>query len=649
MRPARSVVAPLSLALAVALAGCATPAPSASSTPAPVAQPAQSSLPSRQYSIADFVETTGVSGAGFSHDGSRLLLSSNKTGIWNVYSMPASGGEWTPITRSTTDNVYAVGYFPHDDRLLVTRDAGGNELNHLYVIGPDGRERDLTPGDKLKAGFGGFSGDGKAFYVTSNERDPKFMDVYRYDAGSYARTLLYRNTDGMFPGAISRDGRWLAVSRPNTSLDSDLFVVDLRTGKRTEVSTPGQVAAFAGEDFSPDGQWLYYTANDAGEFAELRRYHLASGRHEPVRRESWDVSGSSFSEGGRYRVDTINRDASTAMEITDTRTGQVVPLPRLPNGEVRGAMFTRDDSTLAFHLNGDRQPTDLFVMPIGGQATQLTRALNPAIDPRDLVDSSIVRFASFDGLQIPNVLWKPHQATASNKVPALVWVHGGPGGQTTRNYSAVQQYLANHGYVVLGINNRGSSGYGKTFFAADDGKHGREPLWDTLAAKKYLQSLPYVDPDRIGIIGGSYGGYMTAAAMAFHPKEFKVGVNIFGVTNWLRTLESIPPWWEAQRELLYKEIGNPKTQRDFLIATSPLFHADKIERPFMVLQGANDPRVLQAESDEIVAAVRKNGVPVEYVLFPDEGHGFSKKKNQIEGYGRVLQFLDTYLKGDGPK
>ncbi|MDQ3039416.1 MAG: prolyl oligopeptidase family serine peptidase, partial [Pseudomonadota bacterium] len=213
--------------------------------------------------------------------------------------------------------------------------------------------------------------------------------------------------------------------------------------------------------------------------------------------------------------------------------------------------------------------------------------------------------------------------------------------------SAFIQYLANHGYVVLGINNRGSSGYGKTFFAADDGKHGREPLWDTVSAKQYLQSLDYVDPDRIGIIGGSYGGYMTVAALAFKPEEFKVGVDIFGVTNWLRTLESIPAWWEAQRTALYKEVGDPTTQRDFLIATSPLFHADKIRRPLMVLQGANDPRVLQSESDDIVAAVRKNGVPVEYVVFPDEGHGFSKKPNQIEGYGKVLVFLDKYLKGDG--
>ena len=198
--------------------------------------------------------------------------------------------------------------------------------------------------------------------------------------------------------------------------------------------------------------------------------------------------------------------------------------------------------------------------------------------------------------------------------------------------------------MILGINNRGSSGYGKTFFAADDGKHGREPLWDTISAKKYLQSLAYVDPDRIGIIGGSYGGYMVAAALAFKPDEFAVGVDIFGVTNWLRTLEGIPAWWEAQREALYQEIGNPETQREMLKEISPAFHGDKITKPLMVLQGKNDPRVLQAESDDLVAAARKNGTPVEYIVFDDEGHGFSKKKNQIEGYGKVLVFLDKYLK-----
>jgi dipeptidyl aminopeptidase/acylaminoacyl peptidase len=207
------------------------------------------------------------------------------------------------------------------------------------------------------------------------------------------------------------------------------------------------------------------------------------------------------------------------------------------------------------------------------------------------------------------------------------------------------QYLVNHGYVVLGINNRGSSGYGKTFFAADDKKHGHEPLLDCVDAKKYLQSLDYVDRDRIAIIGGSYGGYMVLAALAFHPNEFVAGVDLFGVANWIRTLESIPSWWEAQRVALYTEMGDPVADRKMLEDVSPLLHADLIRKPLIVLQGANDPRVLKVESDEVVAAVKKNNVPVEYIVFPDEGHGFTKKKNQIEGYSAVLKFLDRYVKG----
>ena len=173
-------------------------------------------------------------------------------------------------------------------------------------------------------------------------------------------------------------------------------------------------------------------------------------------------------------------------------------------------------------------------------------------------------------------------------------MHGGPGGQTRKGYSALIQYLVNHGYVVLGINNRGSSGYGRRSSPPTTRSTASEPLWDCVEAKKYLASLPYVDADRIGIIGGSYGGYMVLAALAFKPEEFAVGVDIFGVSNWVRTLESIPPWWESQRAALYKEIGDPVKDKDMLREVSPLFHADKIQRPLMVLQGANDPRVIKA-------------------------------------------------------
>lgn len=641
----------LALSSALALAACSEadrtpPGETAAPAATPVATQDAAARPSRHYSIEDFVDTVSVAGASFSPDESRVLFSSNRNGVWNAYTVPVSGGEWTAVTQSPTDNSFAVAFFPSDARMLVTRDQGGNELNHLYVIEADGSEKDLTPGDNLKASFQGFNHAGDAFYVATNERDAKFFDLYRYDAKTYERKRVYQNDQGYDIGTLSGDGRYIALGKTRTTNDNDLYLLDTASGEVTHLTPHEGNASYSAEDFNPGGTHLYYTSNEGGEFARLRRYDLAAGTHEDVQSEPWDIVATWFSHNGKYRITAINIDGSTTIRLYDGQTGAELPLPALPAGEIRGGSISRSESRVAFYLNGDRQPNDLYVLEFGqSEPVRLTTSLSARIDPADLVESTVVRFTARDGLEIPNILWKPHQATAQNRAPALLLVHGGPGGQTTRAYNYAAQFLANNGYVILGINNRGSSGYGKTFFAADDGKHGREPLWDCVDAKNYLQTLDYVDPDRIGIMGGSYGGYMTAAALAFQPDEFKVGVNIFGVTNWLRTLESIPPYWESFREALYQEIGNPETQRDFLIETSPLFHADKITRPLMVLQGANDPRVIKPESDDIVEAVRKNGVPVEYVVFDDEGHGFSKKKNQIEGYGKILTFLDTHLKG----
>ena len=365
-----------------------------------------------------------------------------------------------------------------------------------------------------------------------------------------------------------------------------------------------------------------------------------------MQKAEWDVTFVNFSHRGKYRVSGVNQDGRMVITVVETATGKPIALPEVRNGGVTSVAFAPSESKMAFYVNADRSPNDLHVLALDTPhaAIKLTSSLSPDIDPADLVDTQVVRFKARDGMTVPNILWKPHQASAASKAPAIVWVHGGPGGQTTTGYSGTIQYYVNHGYVILGINNRGSSGYGKTFFAADDKRHGKEPLWDAVDAKKYLATLPYVDANRIGIMGGSYGGYMVVAALAFEPEVFDVGVDIFGVTNWLRTLSGIPAWWEAQRKALYAELGDPGSDEKMLYEISPVFHAAKIRKPLIVLQGANDPRVIKAESDDIVNAVTKNGVPVEYIIFTDEGHGLTKKKNQIEAYSAILKFLDTHLK-----
>ena len=598
----------------------------------------------KTYTIEQFMATTTVRHASFSADETRILYSSDQTGIFNVYSAPAAGGPATAVTKSATDSTYAVSYFPHDDRVLFTRDQGGNELNHLYVRTPEGQEKDLTPGEKVKALFRQWTPSGDAFWVETNERDPKYFDLYRYDAKSYERTLVYKDETGYQLGAISGDGRYLALRKPVTTAESEMFLWDTQA-KAMKPLHEGK-AYYSPEDFDSQSRALYYLTDHGGEFRRVRRYDLAAGRHEDVEKADWDVMNTYFSLGGRYRVSAINQDSRTVIRIHDTKTGAPVKLAGIPEGDITAVRISKTDARMAFYLSGDRSPSNLYVYDFDGAAPRrLTDTLNKEIDPADLVEAEVVRFKSFDGMVIPSVYLKPHQASPSSKVPALVYVHGGPGGQTRKGYNALLQYLANHGYAVLGINNRGSSGYGKTFYTADDQKHGREPLWDCVEGKNWLASLPYVDKDRIGIIGGSYGGYMVLAALAYKPEEFAVGVDIFGVSNWLRTLEGIPAWWESQRLALYTEMGDPVKDKAMLTEVSPLFHADKIRRPLFVVQGANDPRVIKAESDDIVAAVKKNGVPVEYVVFPDEGHGFSKRKNQIEAYGKIREFLDKYLKG----
>ncbi len=602
--------------------------------------------PSQTYTMEQLMKTVSIGGSSFSPDESKLLVSSNETGVFNVYELDLETGVRTPVTEGD-DTTFAVAYMPDDERILFTRDQEGNEINHLYVRDTDGTVTDLTEGEETKERFAGFSYDLANFFTVNNGRDQRFFDLYEWDIATLARRMVYRNDTGLDATSLSPDGRWLVLSKTNTTNDSDLYVLDLSSGgDRVLISQHEGEANFAAEDVSVDSSMLYYTTNLDGEFATLKRYNFVDGSHEEMFTTDWDVSYAYFSRLGTYRVIGTNEDGYTKIRITDETSGEQVEIPNLPAGTVTGVAFSNSEKLMTFRVSSDTMPGNLFLYNLeSGDLKQVTDTLNPEIDLDDLVASKVVRFTARDGMAIPGPLYKPIGASADNRVPVLLSIHGGPGGQSRAGYSASRQFLLNHGYAIFAVNNRGSSGYGKTFYAADDQKHGREPLWDCVDAKEYLKTLDWVDPDRIGIMGGSYGGYMVLAALAFEPEEFAVGVDIFGVSNWVRTLKSIPPYWESFREALYKEIGNPETDEEFLRATSPVFHGDKITRPLIILQGANDPRVIQPESDDMVAEIEANGGIVEYVIFDDEGHGFRKNDNRIDGWNAILTFLDTYLAG----
>ena len=617
----------------------------------PDAESATGPIPT--YSAAEFFKTTSYGlvppgGKAFSHDGESILMSSDKSGVFNAYALPASGGEPTQLTDSTDNAIFGESWFPEDNRILYTYDSGGNELNHVVVREVDGSYRDLTPGENLKAGFLDWSDDGKSFYLLTTERNQRSFDVYQYSTADYKRELIFENP-GLLVNSISGDERWLALDKPRTSADSDVYIVDLKSEDKELVLITGHDGniAYGALGFTPDSRYVNFSTNEFGEFNQAWQYKLESGEKSLLAKADWDVWYVSDSPGGRYRVTGVNADASTEVTLTDLSTGEDFELPGMPPGDLGNIRFFPDDSMVTLIVNADNSPSNIHVVDLeAGISKQLTNALNPAIDPSHLVRNTVVRYESFDGLEIPGILYKPHNASPENPAPALVWVHGGPGGQSRTGYSATIQHLVNHGYAVLAANNRGSSGYGKTFFHLDDRRHGEEDLQDIVYARRYLESLDWVDDKSIGIIGGSYGGYMVAAALAFEPEVFDVGINIFGVTNWVRTLESIPPWWEDFKESLYDEMGDPAVDAERHRRISPLFHAENIVRPLLVVQGANDPRVLQVESDELVAAVQANEVPVQYVVFPDEGHGFRKRENRIAASEAYLDFLETYLRGE---
>ena len=598
----------------------------------------------KQYTIEQFMNNTNMFGSSFSADEQHILVTSDASGIYNAYRIPFAGGEPDALTRSTGSSVYAVSYFPEDERILFQMDDNGNEIFHLFVQTPEGETIELTPDSAARANFLGWAYDEKSFYIGWTKRNPQLTDIYEVSLENLQPRLIYANDEAYGFGGISPDKRFMALTKPINTNDSQLFIYDFESKAMAEVSEAQ--AGHSPADFSPDSKYLYYLTDEGSEYNYLKRYDLTSGSREEVLEKDWDISYAYFSRNGKYRVVGINADGKTVIEVMNMETGQPVDFPDLGEVDITAVNIADSEDRMAFYAGSSSSPANLHVYDFTTKEhRQLTQNLNPEIDPGDLVTAEVVRYKSFDGLDIPAIYYRPVQASSAQPAPALVWVHGGPGGQSRQSYNALLQYLVNHGYAVLAVNNRGSSGYGKTFFRMDDQRHGEEDLKDCIWGKKWLGSQAYIDSTSIGILGGSYGGFMVMRAMTHTPEAFAVGVDIFGVTNWVRTIRSIPPWWESFKVALYEEMGDPYSADSVrLKEISPVFQGEKVKNPVMVLQGAQDPRVLKIESDEMVEAIRTNNVPIEYVVFDDEGHGFAKKKNQQEAYSKILDFLNKYLR-----
>jgi dipeptidyl aminopeptidase/acylaminoacyl peptidase len=600
----------------------------------------------QQYTIEQLYDNVDIYGADFNQDETKILIGTNKSGIYNVGEMTLSDTSVSMLTNSTNDAFFAEKYVTDTDQFIYSSDKGGDENVHLYVkSAKDTIVKDITPWPNSANTFLGWSNDKKSIYVSSNKRDVKYFDLMKIEVGSWTPTMIFQNDEGYEISLISASERYVSLSKSITTDKNELYIYDTTSKTNKKISNDSE-STWSAMAFEKNDSIFYFSTNDGGEFSYLVKYNINSGNQEKIYEDKWDVVNMSLSENEKYRTVFINEDGKNKILLFDHATGKQVNFPEIADGDVLGVNISRSEQNMLLSIGSSTSPRNLYLFNITkNELKKLTNSLNPAINEDDLVKAEVVRFKSFDGMEIPAIYYKPLQADKNNKAGALVWVHGGPGGQSRVGFSNSIQYLVNHGYAVLAVNNRGSSGYGKSFYKMDNKDHSNGDLKDCIYGKKWLQQQEYIDSSAIGIYGGSYGGCMVLGALAFHPDEFKVGVNLFGVANWLRTLKSIPPYWESFRKALYDEMGDPYTQDSVrLRSISPLFNYEKINKPLLVFQGSNDVRVLKVESDEIVEGVKKNGVPVEYVLYPDEGHGFVKKENQMTTSIKTLEFLDKYLK-----
>ena len=601
----------------------------------------------KQYSIAQLYKTKNIGGGLFNKDETKILVQNNETGIYNLYEITLSDTSMKQLTNSSKESFFAVDYIAGTDKTIYSADQGGNENSHLYLRQPDGSVKDLTPGEKEKASFFGWDKARANLYYTSNKRNPKFFDLYKMDTAQWKSNMIYQNDSSLDVNTISYNEKFFVLTKSITTDKNEMYLYDVAKKEMKKLSIETEDATYNPQGFELNDSSFYYLTNEGKEFTYVVKYNIGTGAKEKVYETNWDVSYMYFSENGKYRVIGVNEDGRNKVILYDHKTGAQLKFPEIKEGEVQGVNISPSEKNMILFVASDKSPVNLWNYKFEDQSLkQLTKTLSPEVDPNDLVQAEVIKFNSFDGQEIHSILYKPLTASKDAKVPALVWVHGGPGGQSRAGYSQSVQYFVNHGYAILMVNNRGSSGYGKSFYKMDNRNHGDKDLMDCVFGKRWLAKQGYIDSTRIGIYGGSYGGFMSLAGIIFHPEEFKVGVDLFGVANWTRTLRSIPPYWESFRKALYEEMGDPNSADSVrLKKISPLYNTDKIKTPLLVLQGSNDPRVLPVESDEIVAGAKNNGTPVEYVKFPDEGHGFVKKENQMKAAEETVKFLDKYLKG----
>jgi dipeptidyl aminopeptidase/acylaminoacyl peptidase len=606
-------------------------------------------------SISRYLSVRQAYCPSFASDGKRLIFLTDITGVPQVWQVALTPGQqeppWPDQLTFKADRVMGVwcSPAPGDGRLIYARDVGGNENAQLHLLSADGTEETpLTAGheDAMHL-LGEWSADGRQILFAANRRNPGLFDLYLQPLDGPARLVWQHDQPGyLFNLSFSPDGQRATATRMAGSFQHDLFEVDLSTGTARQITPSQEPARYTSAFYAPDGRSLLVNTDLGSDFLHVARLDLETLALETLVAPDWDTELLTRSPDGRYLAYAVNVDGGHQLFVLDLNTGQTHTTPGLDAAPgVIGMMdarlaFSADATRLAFSFTHSTHASDVHVWELGtGRIQTVTRSSHGGLAPDSFVPPQLVRYPTFDDRHIPAWFYQP-AAGGNEPLPVIVMVHGGPEAQFQPFFHFFVQYLVQNGYAVLAPNVRGSTGYGKAYSHLDDVEKRMDSVADLAYAAHWLKEQPGIDGKRLVVYGGSYGGFMVLAALTTYPDLWAAGVDIVGISNFVTFLENTSDYRRAHREAEY---GSLARDREFLDSIAPIRHVDNITAPLMVIHGANDPRVPLSEAEQLVTALKSRGVPVEFLVFDDEGHGLVKLKNKRIAYPAIVDFLDTYL------
>lgn len=590
--------------------------------------------------LQTYMKLTDVAWISTSPDSSRIAYTSEESGSWQVWVANADGSHRRQLTsaKDAADFTMWVPGSPHT--ILYAKSAGGSGVDQFYYARDDAPgSRALFPKETAVTHvFGAFSADGSKMAFSSNRRKASAFDVYVLDRASGKTHRAFTTPGTAYATAWSADGKRLLVRLVDTPYNDNLYVVDVQTGSARLITPHKGNATFDSSQFTPDMRGVLCVTDLGREFHTIQRIDLASGVIRPVLDVRNDIDQVLLSADGRTMAYIVNREGYGEVVVADAASGRTLGKPSMPPYIAENLLFTRHGRTLMYAASGPTFPKVIWTYDLRSRKT--TQILHPnlhGIAQASLVEPSIVHVRSFDGTMVPAWYFRPKNQRG--KLTVLLDVHGGPEEQDRAWFYAFAQYLASRGYALLDPNIRGSSGYGRTYLHAADGRKRENAVKDVAALRQWLIDSGDADPRNIFIDGASYGGYIVLSSLYHYPYAFAGGMDIYGVADWVDFLQRTAPARRANREGVYGSLAH---DRAFLASISPIEHVAEIKRPVLIVGGANDTIVPISQSKRMASALSRNGVPVQLHVFPDEGHGISHVKNLIALYEWLTAFMQRY-------